>query len=162
MKINRIILGFEKCLIVILLTFMFTVTFAQVIARYFFNTGWAWVPETAVLACITLTYLGASTGVKSGVHIGVDVIVKLLPVRFHRYSDVFADFCGLVLYLFMSYISLQFILHFKKMGQLSIITGFPIWIMICYMPVGFFLMAVHHTESLWERSKTEKLPETRQ
>ncbi|MBC8178144.1 MAG: TRAP transporter small permease [Desulfobacteraceae bacterium] len=162
MKINRIILGFEKCLIVILFTFMFTVTFAQVIARYFFNTGWAWVPETAVLACITLTYIGASTGVKSGVHIGVDVIVKLLPVRFQRYSDVFADFCGLVLYLFMSYISLQFILYFKKMGQLSIITGFPIWVMICYMPVGFFLMAVHHTESLWERSKAEKLPETRQ
>jgi len=162
MKINRIILGFEKCLIVILLTFMFTVTFAQVIARYFFDTGWAWVPETVVLACITLTYLGASTGVKSGVHIGVDVIVKLFPVKYQRYSDVFADFCGLVLYLFMAYISLKCVLYFREMGQHSIITGFPIWIMLCYMPVGFFLMAVHYTESLWERSKTEKLPETPQ
>ncbi|MBL7177820.1 MAG: TRAP transporter small permease [Desulfobacteraceae bacterium] len=162
MKINRIIFGFEKWLIVVLLTFMFTVTFAQVIARYFFDTGWAWVPETVLLACITLTYLGASTGVKSGVHIGVGVIVKLFPVRFQRYSKVFADFCGLVLYLFMAYISLRFVLYFKEMGQHSIITGFPLWIMICYMPVGFFLMAVHYTESLWERSKTEKAPETRQ
>ncbi|MCK4785570.1 MAG: hypothetical protein KAV87_17585, partial [Desulfobacteraceae bacterium] len=43
MKINRIIYGFEKWLTIALYTFMFTITFAQVIARYFFNTGWAWV-----------------------------------------------------------------------------------------------------------------------
>lgn len=159
MKINRIILGFEKLLIVVLLTFMFTVTFAQVIARYFFDTGWAWVPEMVVFACITVTYVGASTGVKSGVHIGVDVIVKLLPVKFQRYSKIFADFCGLVLYLFMAYMSLRFVLYFKEMGQHSIITGFPIWIMVSYMPVGFFFMAFHYAESIWEQSKNRKQTE---
>ena len=159
MKISRVIFEFEKWLIAALLTFMFTLCFAQVIARYFFDTGWAWVPEMVVFACITLTYVGASTGVKSGVHIGVDVIVKLLPVRFQRYSKLFADISGLILYLFMAYISLQFILYFKEMGQHSIITGFPIWTMVCYMPAGFFLMAVHYAESLWEQSKNRKQAE---
>ncbi|MBL7203305.1 MAG: TRAP transporter small permease [Desulfobacteraceae bacterium] len=153
MKINRIIFQFENWLIVILLTFMFGVTFAQVIARYIFNTGWAWVPEMVVFACITVTLVGASTGVKSGVHIGVDVLVKLLPLRFQRYAKIFADVSGLVLYLFMAYLSLKMVLYFKDMGRNSIITDIPIWIMICYMPAGFFLMAIHYAESIWENAK---------
>lgn len=150
MMINRIIYGFEKWLTIALYTFMFTITFAQVIARYFFNTGWAWVPEMVVFACISMTLAAASTGVKSGVHIGVDVIVKLLPARFKRYSYVFANFCGLILYLFMSYLTLKFVLYFKDMQQVSIITEIPIWLMISYMPVAFIFMAFHHMEALWE------------
>ena len=150
MKINRIIYGFEKWLTIALYTFMFTITFAQVIARYFFNTGWAWVPEMVVFACITMTLASASTGVKSGVHIGVDVIVKLLPARFKKYSDIFANLSGIILYLFMSYLTLKFVLYFKDMGQLSIITEIPIWLMISYMPVAFLFMSFHHVESLWE------------
>jgi len=159
MKINRVILDFEKWFSAALLTFMCTLYFVQVIARYFFDTGWAWVHEMVILACITLTYVGASTGVKSGVHIGVDVIIKLLPIRFHRYSKIFADISGLVLYVFMACISLQFVLHYKEMGTHSIITGFPMWIMVCYMPIGFMLMAFHYAESLWEHHKNRKQAE---
>jgi C4-dicarboxylate transporter DctQ subunit len=93
--------------------------------------------------------IGASTGVISGVHIGVDIIVKLLPEKYEVYSRIFANFCGIVLYLFMSYLSLRFVLYFKDMDQHSIITGFPIWLMIVFMPGAFFLMAVHYVESLW-------------
>ena len=150
MMINRIIYEFEKWLIIALFTSMFTITFAQVIARYFFNTGWAWVPEMVVFACISMTLAAASTGVKSGVHIGVDVIVKLLPTRFQRYSFIFANSCGLILYLFMSYLTLKFVLYFKDMQQVSIITEFPIWLMISYIPVSFVFMSVHHIEALWE------------
>jgi C4-dicarboxylate transporter DctQ subunit len=149
MKANRIIFVFEKWVVVVIFVFMFTVTFAQVIARYFFNIGWAWVPEMVVYGLINITLIGASTGVISGVHIGVDIIVKLLPEKYEVYSRIFANFCGIVLYLFMSYLSLRFVLYFKDMDQHSIITGFPIWLMIVFMPGAFFLMAVHYVESLW-------------
>lgn len=153
--------GFEKWVIIALLTFMFTITFAQVIARYFFNTGWAWVPEMVVYACISMSVASASTGIRSGVHIGVDVIVKLLPPTFQRYSKIFADICGLMLYLFMSYLTLRFVLYLKDMAHHSIITGFPIWLMICYMPAGFLFMAIHHIESLVEGFREEKITQFR-
>lgn len=153
MKINRNIFQFEKWLIVIIFIFMFTITFAQVIARYFFNIGWAWVPEMVVYGLINITLIGASTGVVSGVHIGVDVIVKLFPAKFQFYSKIFADICGIVLYLFMSYLSLLFVLYLLDMGQHSIITGFPIWLMIVFMPCAFFLMAFHYVESIWRSFK---------
>jgi TRAP-type C4-dicarboxylate transport system permease small subunit len=39
---------------------------------------------------------------------------------------------------------------FRDMGQVSTITEIPIWIMIVYMPVSFFLMGIHYLELLHE------------
>jgi C4-dicarboxylate transporter DctQ subunit len=150
MRINQIIYVFEKWLAIILMAFAVGLSFVQVVLRYFFNTGFTWVPEIVVFTFITLTLVGASTGVRNGVHIGVDVIVKLFPKGFQRFSGVFANSCGAGLYLFMSYLTSKFVLYFREMGQVSIITEIPMWMMISYMPVAFLLMAFHHMEFLWE------------
>ena len=150
MRINRIIYVFEKWMAIILMAFAVTLSFIQVILRYFFNSGFAWVPEIVVFSFITLTLVGASTGVRNGVHIGVDVIVKLFPAKFQMVSGIFSNVCGAGLYLFMSYLTYKFVMYFREMGQVSIITEIPIWMMISYMPVAFFLMAFHYLEFLWD------------
>ncbi|MBW2146993.1 MAG: TRAP transporter small permease [Deltaproteobacteria bacterium] len=159
MKINRIIYEFEKWLAIILLLFLFALSFTQVVLRYFFKAGFAWVPEMVVFGFISLTLVGASTGIRSGVHIGVDVVVKLFPIKFQKLSHVFANLCGLTLYLFMSYLTYKFVMYFREMGQVSIITEIPIWIMITYMPVAFLFMAFHYLENLWENFHDSKTKE---
>jgi C4-dicarboxylate transporter DctQ subunit len=156
MKIKDIIYSFEKWAVIILLAFTVTLSFIQVILRYFFNAGYAWVPEIVVFAFISMTLLGASTGIRNGVHIGVDVIVKLLPLKFQKFSQIFTDFSGAVLFLFMSYLTCRFVLYFREMGQLSIITEIPIWMMIAYMPVAFLFMAFHYAELLCEACRKDK------
>ncbi|MBW1767936.1 MAG: TRAP transporter small permease [Deltaproteobacteria bacterium] len=156
MKIGKVIYVFEKWATIILLAFTVTLSFVQVILRYFFNAGFAWVPEIVVFSFISMTLLGASTGIRNGVHIGVDVIVKLFPPKFQKFSDIFAKLSGAALLLFMSYLTYKFVLYFREMGQLSIITEIPIWMMIAYMPVAFLFMAFHYTELLWEAYRKDK------
>lgn len=158
MKIGNIIYSFEKWAVIVLLAFTVTLSFMQVILRYFFNAGFAWVPEIVVFAFISMTLLGASTGIRNGVHIGVDVIVKLLPLKFQKFSEIFTNLSGAALFLFMSYLTFEFVMYFREMGQLSIITEIPMWMMIGYMPVAFLFMAVHYTELLcesWRKDKNE-------
>jgi C4-dicarboxylate transporter DctQ subunit len=156
MKIGKAIYVFEKRATIILLAFTVTLSFIQVILRYFFNSGFAWVPEIVVFAFISMTLLGASTGIRNGVHIGVDVIVKLFPLKFQKFSDIFANLSGAALLLFMSYLTYKFVLYFREMGQLSIITEIPIWMMIAYMPVAFLFMAFHYTELLCAACRKDK------
>ena len=156
MNIGKVIYVFEKWAVIILLAFTVTLSFVQVILRYFFNSGFAWVPEIVVFSFISMTLLGASTGIKNGVHIGVDVIVKLLPLKFQKFSDIFAKSCGAALCLFMSYLICKFVLYFREMGQLSIITEIPIWMMIAYMPVAFLFMGFHYMELLYEACRKDK------
>jgi C4-dicarboxylate transporter DctQ subunit len=156
MKISKIIYSFEKWAAIVLLAFTVTLSFIQVILRYFFNSGFAWVPEIVVFAFISMTLLGASTGIRNGVHIGVDVIVKLLPLKFQKFSEIFTSLSGTALFLLMSYLTYKFVLYFREMGQLSIITEIPIWMMIAYMPVAFLFMAFHYTELLCEACRKDK------
>ena len=68
----------EETLIAGILGAMTVITFANVIARYFFNSNILWALEATVFLFGWLVLLGASYAVKKGVHLGVDAIVNIL------------------------------------------------------------------------------------
>jgi C4-dicarboxylate transporter DctQ subunit len=73
----------EETLIAVILGAMTLITFANVIARYFFNSNILWALEATVFLFAWLVLLGASYAVKKNAHLGVDAIVNMLsaPVR---------------------------------------------------------------------------------
>ena len=68
----------EETLIAGILGAMTIITFANVIARYFFNSNILWALEATVFLFGWLVLLGASYAVKKSSHLGVDAIVNLL------------------------------------------------------------------------------------
>ncbi|NKB28129.1 MAG: TRAP transporter small permease subunit [Rhodobacteraceae bacterium] len=74
----------EETLIVGILGLMVAITFANVLARYFFNSNILWALETTVFLFGWLVLLGAPYAVKKGAHLGVDAIVNLLPPAARR------------------------------------------------------------------------------
>jgi C4-dicarboxylate transporter DctQ subunit len=69
----------EEKLIAIILGLMTLITFANVIARYGFNANILWALELTVFLFAWLVLLGAAYAVKKGTHLGVDVLVNVLP-----------------------------------------------------------------------------------
>ncbi|MDY6994354.1 MAG: TRAP transporter small permease subunit, partial [Pseudomonadota bacterium] len=57
----------EESIIALLLATMTLMTFTQVIARYFFNTGFVWALELTTYLFAWLVLLGMSYGVRVGV-----------------------------------------------------------------------------------------------
>jgi C4-dicarboxylate transporter DctQ subunit len=79
-----IIDSIERTGIALALGLMTLVTFANVVARYVFNSNVLWALETTVFLFAWLVLLGASHCVKISAHIGVDIIQNLLPVGARR------------------------------------------------------------------------------
>jgi C4-dicarboxylate transporter DctQ subunit len=77
-KLGRIIDNIEETSIAVCLGLMTLITFANVIARYFFNDNILWALEVTVFLFAWLVLMGASYAVKHHIHIGVDVIINLL------------------------------------------------------------------------------------
>ncbi|MEI4231747.1 TRAP transporter small permease [Roseovarius sp. D22-M7] len=73
----------EETVIAVLLGLMTLTTFANVVARYIFNSNILWALELTVYMFGWLVLLGASYAVKKNAHLGVDAIVDLFsrPVR---------------------------------------------------------------------------------
>ena len=66
----------EENLIALILGLMTLITFANVVARYLFNSNILWALEVTVFLFAWLVLLGMSYGVKHSMHLGVDVVVN--------------------------------------------------------------------------------------
>ena len=89
-KFGDFINNLEETGIAICLGLMTIITFANVVARYLFNDNILWALELTVFLFAWLVILGASYGVKKQIHIGVDVIVNMLPQPMRKVMALFA------------------------------------------------------------------------
>ena len=85
----------EESLIAIILGLMTVITFANVIARYVFNSNILWALETTVFLFAWLVLLGASYCVKTRTHLGVDVILNIVSPGTRRILAIIAVACCL-------------------------------------------------------------------
>lgn len=85
----------EESLLALLLAAMTVITFANVIARYVFNTNILWALETTVFLFAWMVLLGASYCVKQVAHLGVDVVVAAFPAGVRKALSVIAGLCCL-------------------------------------------------------------------
>lgn len=90
----------EETIIALILGAMTIITFANVVARAM-NTNILWALEATVYLFAWLVLLGASYGVKHTFHIGVDIVVNLLPKGTRRLVTLFAVICCLTFSLLL-------------------------------------------------------------
>ncbi len=83
-RIGAITDQIEETCIAICLGLMTLITFANVVARYVFNSNILWAIEATVYLFAWLVLMGASYGVKQQFHIGVDVVVNMMPPKIKR------------------------------------------------------------------------------
>lgn len=82
--------AFEETLIAVLLGLMTLITFANVIARYVFNSNILWALEATVFLFAWMVLLGVPFGVKHTFHIGVDVLVRAVPPGMRKVLSLIA------------------------------------------------------------------------
>jgi C4-dicarboxylate transporter DctQ subunit len=79
----------EENLLIIVISSIMAVSFGQVIARYGFNTGWDAALEFNTVAFSWLILLGMSYGIKTGLHLGVDIVLNAVPKRISKGLSMF-------------------------------------------------------------------------
>lgn len=75
-RIGQIVDDIEETSIALCLGLMTVITFANVIARYVFNSNILWALEITVFLFAWLVLMGASYAVKKNIHIGVDIVIN--------------------------------------------------------------------------------------
>lgn len=87
--VSRLINEIEEIGIATMLALMTAITFANVIARYVFDSNLLWALEATVHLFAWLVLFGVSYAVKISAHLGVDAVVT-------RFSPATQRVCGLI------------------------------------------------------------------
>lgn len=98
----------EETFIAILLGLMTVITFANVIARYVFNSNILWALESTVYLFAWMVLIGASYCVKINAHLGIDVLVRLFSPALRKTLTLVAVVCCLVFSVLLLYGSWQY------------------------------------------------------
>ncbi len=114
-------------LVVACMVAMVIMVFGNVVLRYAFNSGITVSEEMSRYCFIWLTYIGAMVAMKDGAHLGVDTLIKSLPLGGKKFafaaSQLLMLFCN-VLFLMGTYQ-----MHNLQVTNVSPVVGISmIWI----------------------------------
>ncbi|MGI9452096.1 MAG: TRAP transporter small permease [Geminicoccaceae bacterium] len=137
----------EESLIALILGLMTIITFANVIARYVFNSNILWALETTVFLFAWLVLLGASYCVKTQSHLGVDVIINMLSPGARRVLAIISVVCCLAFSILLLFGAWQYWAPFA---------GKNIWYEVNDIPMPGFLKFLE--DAVNEGEPYEKLP----
>ena len=100
-RLGRAVNELEETLIALFLGLMTLITFANVIARYVFNSNILWALELTVFLFAWLVLLGVSYCVKTTAHLGVDVVLNVVSPGTRRMLSLLSVACCLAFALLL-------------------------------------------------------------
>ncbi len=137
----------QEHLVVLCLLAMVIMVFGNVIMRYAFNSGILISEEMSRYCFIWLTYIGAMVAMRDGGHLGVDTLVKHLPLGGKK-------FCVFLSESLMLFCNGLFLLGTYKMHELQVTNVSPVvgLSMIWVYGVGYVVavvMGAFNVNKLW-------------
>ena len=118
----------------------------------------SWAQELCIYMFIWMAKFGAAYGVRTGIHVGVDLLVNMLDAGNRRRVILFAIACGAFFTATIALFGLAFVGEMFKTGQQSNDLEAPMWIVYLAIPLGSGLMCYRFLQVAWSFYRTGDLP----
>jgi len=135
----RLLDRFESIGLCLLLAAMTLITFVQVVLRYVFNDSLHWAVEATGVCFGWLIFLGISYGIRTGSHIGVEALVRLLSPAVARVVAIVAVVVCMAYCAVLGWGGYTYVAKLAKIGVLMQDIPIPRWIPPVMVPLGLAL-----------------------
>ena len=117
----------------------------------------SWAQEACIYMFVWMAKFGAALGVRTGIHVGVDVFVKQLTPATRKPVIVFALLCGA---LFTGVIGTLGAIYVYELDadQVSQELEWPSWMIYLCIPLGSYLMCFRFLQVMWRFLRTGRVP----
>jgi TRAP-type C4-dicarboxylate transport system permease small subunit len=185
--LDRILNRLEEVIIVSLIAMATTLTFVAVVHRYGtsnsanlarwaalhnllllkYSANWvytelaaihlSWANELSTYMFVWMAKFGAALGVRTGIHVGVDVFVKRLSPAAAKPVIVFALLCGALFTGVIGTLGAVYVYELDP-DQTSPELELPSWIVYLCIPLGSYLMCFRFLQVMWRFLRTGYVP----
>ena len=120
------------------------------------NFGWA--QELCIIMFVWMAKFGAAYGVRTGIHVGVDVMINAISDRPRGWFIIFGLLAGAFFTATIGTFGAEFVWSLAGTDQTSADLEVPKWIVYLCIPLGSFLMCYRFLQVAWSFHKTGSLP----
>jgi len=119
----------------------------------------SWAQELATYMFVWMAKFGAALGVRTGIHVGVDVLVKNLTPATRKPVLVFAMLCGALFTGVIGTLGAVYVYELDP-DQVSPELEWPSWIIYLCIPLGSYLMCYRFLQVMWRYLQSGVVPHT--
>lgn len=120
------------------------------------NTSWA--QELCIYLFVWMAKFGAAYGVRTGIHVGVDVLINRMNPPLYRKFVVFGMLAGALFTGIIGTLGSIFVYNLSFTDTTSPDMELPMWIVYLAVPLGSYLMCFRFLQVCWSFIKTGALP----
>ena len=130
---------------------------ANAVYSWLASINLSWAQELATYMFVWMAKFGAALGVRTGIHVGVDVFVNRLTPAARKPVIVFALLCGA---LFTGVIGTLGAIYVYRLDpdQVSPELEWPSWMIYLCIPLGSYLMCFRFLQVAWRYHRSGHVP----
>ncbi len=166
--INRFLNHIEEWLIAFLMGSATLVIFFAVVHRFLSGVPYiqdytvkmdvSWAQELCIFMFVWMAKFGAAYGVRTGIHVGVDVIIRKLTGKYKTALIIFGLLAGATFTGIVGTLGARFVWQMAHTEQVSADLEVPMWIVYLCVPLGSYLMSYRFLQVVFSYLKTGELP----
>ncbi len=133
--VTTVPLKIEDWLTVIVMALLATITFSNVLVRYFTNHSFAWTEEISIFLMIVLALVAGSAAVARNCHIRIEYFTEKGSPGRRRGLACFGALIVFTLFVLLAILSLRMVWDDFRFGETSPGIGVPQWWYSVWLPI---------------------------
>jgi len=121
------------------------------------GTLFHFIDELSMFLVILITFLGISYAVREASHVRMSAIYDVSPEKVKKIMILAISAVSAVVMIYMGFLSVEYVLWMRSLGQMAPTLGMPYWIGIIIVPVGFFLAGVQYILTVLKNLTTKEV-----
>lgn len=167
---NKLLNHLEEAIITFLMGAATVIIFLSVVHRYLsgydipglqdwlLSLNFSWAQELCIIMFVWMAKFGAAYGVRTGIHVGVDVLVNQLSGPWRKGFVLFGLLAGAFFTGVIGTLGATFVHGLMGTDQTSPDLEVPSWIVYLCIPLGSYLMCFRFLQVAWAFWRTGELP----
>lgn len=133
--LKSIVLNMDAIITCVTLSLCTILVNANIFTRYLFNTPIYWAEEVATSLFIWTVFIGSAYAYRIHAHLGVDILVKLLPEKAKKGTKFIIGIIEIAVLAMLFYVSAQYVMN--SWHRVTDVLMMPRWYFSIAVPIGF-------------------------
>ena len=133
--LKSIVLNLDAIITCVTLSLCTILANANIFSRYLFNKPIYWAEEVATSLFIWTVFVGSAYAYRTHSHLGVDILVKMLPEKAKRGTQFVISIIEIAVLAMLTYVSAQYVMN--SWTRVTDDLLMPRWYFSIAVPIGF-------------------------
>jgi len=146
-RVDNLIMHLEHVIIGSGIIFITVIVLVNTLLRYIVNHSFTWAEEMSRYGVAWICFVGSASCVRFGTHAVLDVVAQALKGKARKVYDIIMNCACTVFATFLAYLGLGSLQSSIKLGNVSVLTGVPIWAIFLGVALGLILVCYNYAKT---------------